>query len=200
MDQMKRMGRILLVVNLILAMGCESRDERLAGYAQQAMDQQARQNEALARQSQQVAEQSHELAQAAHELVEQDAAARRELIDAQTTLQSQLHEERSSVDAQRQELHGERKAVAAAAIRDPVIAQAILVTGLVLATLLPLLVTAYALRRLPDPGPTDTLLADTLIENLDAELRLGSSAPPQALPPDTGAPRLSGPDQTEKAR
>ena len=58
------------------------------------------------------------------------------------------------------------------------IAQAILVTGLILAALLPLLVTAYALRRLPDPGPSDTLLAETLIENLDAGLRLGPSAPP----------------------
>jgi hypothetical protein len=185
---------VLLTATLILTAGCESHDQRLADYAQQAMDQQARQNETLARQSQQVAEQSQELARAAHDLVGQDAAARRELIDAQTTLQSQLHEERSSVDTQRQELHVERKSVAAAAIRDPVIAQAILVTGLILAALLPLLVTAYALRRLPDPGPSDTLLAETLIENLDAELRPGLPGPPPALPANSDSPRLGGPD------
>ena len=104
--------------------------------------------------------------------VEQDAQARRELIQAQTDIQSQFHEERTGLDTRRQELHAEQKAVAAAAIREPVIAQTILVVGLVLATLLPLLVTAYALRRLLDLGPGDKSVAETLIESLDAELHL----------------------------
>jgi hypothetical protein len=183
----------MLIVILVLATGCESRDQRLADFAGQALDQQARQNEEMARQSEQVAQQSNELAKAAHSLVEQDAQARRELIQAQTDLQSQFHEERTGLDAQRQELHAEQKAVAASAIREPMIAQAILVVGLLLATLLPLLVTAYAIRRLPDPGPSDTFVAEALIESLDAELRLGSQDATPALPAESDAPRLSGP-------
>jgi hypothetical protein len=178
---------------LIPITGCESRDERLASYAQQAIDQQARQNEEMARQSQQVALQSGELAKAAHHLVEQDAAARRELIEAQSNLQTQLHDERTRIDVQRQELHAQRQAAAGAAIRAPVIAHAIVVTGLILATLLPLILTAYALRRLPDPGPSESLLAETVIESLAVEhLQLPSSAPPRPLPADSRAPLLGG--------
>jgi hypothetical protein len=78
----------MLTVAMILTIGCESHDQRLADFAGQALDQQARQNEEMARQSEQVAEQSTELAKAAHSLVEQDAQARRELIQAQTDLLS----------------------------------------------------------------------------------------------------------------
>lgn len=177
----------------MLAIGCESRDDRLASFAEQAMSQQARQNEEMARQSGQVARQSTELAKAANTLVEQDATARRELIEAQDKLQSQVHQERADLDAQRQHLAAERKAVAAAAVREPVIAQAILVFGMILATLLPLLVTAYALRRLPDAGPADMLLAEALIENLEAETRLGPNNPSPSLPAAVAAPLLDGP-------
>ena len=194
MDRTRLARAAMLIVTLILTIGCESRDQRLADFAGQALDQQARQNEEMARQSGQVAEQNTELAKAARKLVEQDAQARRELIQAQADLQSQFHEERTGLDAQRQELHAEQKAVAAAAIREPVIAQAILVVGLVLATLLPLLVAAYALRRLPDPGAGDTFVAEALIESLNSELRLGQSdAPSPALPAGSDAPRLGGP-------
>jgi hypothetical protein len=179
-----------------LLIGCSSENERLAEFAQQATEQQARQNEEMARQSRQVAEQGHELAKTAQSLVEQDAAARREMIQAHSELQSDLQEERTKLDTQRQELHVERQEVAKASIRDPVIAQAILATGLVLAALLPLVVTAYALRRLPDPEPTGTFLADTLIENLDGELRLGSSCSVPELPPGPGAPLLGGPGRS----
>jgi hypothetical protein len=176
---------------IILTIGCESRDERLADFAGQALDQQSRQNEEMARQSQQVAQHSTELAKAAHSLVEQDAQARRELIQAQSELQSQLHVERAGLDIQRQDLQAERKAVAAAAVREPVIAQAILVVGLVLATLLPLLVTAYAIRCLPDPRPSDTFVAEELLEYLDCELRLTSPGSPPALPASADPPRLA---------
>lgn len=191
MDQMIRPGRVLLLMTLIVAIGCEAPDERLADFAERATQQQARQNEQMARQSQQVAQQSRELAEAAHELVEQDAASRRELLAAQSELQAQFHEDRTSIDAQRQELHVERQAVAAAAIREPVIAQAVVVAGLILAALLPLLVTAYAIRRLPDPSTGEELLTSTLIEELAVErLSLPPPSPPaMATPP---APRLPG--------
>jgi hypothetical protein len=151
---------------VILSAGCESRDERLAEFAGHALDQQASQSEAIARQSQQVAHQSSELAEAAHKLVEQDAQARRELIQAQADLQSQFSDERTGLDKQRDALHAEQKAVAAAAIREPLIAQAVVVAALILAALLPLLVTAYALRRLPDHGGCEVLLETALLDDL----------------------------------
>lgn len=86
----------------------------------------------------------------AREFVEQDAAARRELIQAQDKLQQQGHLELVSLDGQRQQFDAERKAAANAAVCDPVIARAIISGGSILAALLPLLVTLYALRRLPD--------------------------------------------------
>ena len=193
MDRTRLVRAAMLTVTLVLTNGCESRDQQLADVAGKALDQQARQNEEMARQSKQVIQQSGELAKAAHSLVAQDAQARHELIQAQTDLQSQFHEERTGLDAQRMELHAEQKAVAASAIREPVIAQAILVAGLLLATLLPLLVTAYALRRLPDPGPGDTFVAEALIESLNAEFRLGSQGVTPALPAESETPCLSGP-------
>jgi hypothetical protein len=196
--KMMMYGGLLLAV-LILVTGCESHDEQLAEFAQRAADQQTQQNEAMARQSELVAQQGQEIASAARELVEQDATARREMIEAHAKLQSKLQGERHSIDVQRQELHAERQAAAAAAIREPVIAQAILVSGLILAALLPLLVTAYALRRLPHPGPSDQLLAETLIETFEAEHRRLEGGNP-ALPDDRAAPRLGGPGAGSEAR
>jgi cell division protein ZapA (FtsZ GTPase activity inhibitor) len=73
---------LALIQTLMVMAGCESHDRRLADYAQRASEQQARQNERMAKQSETVTRQSQELVSAAHELVEQDAAARRELIQA----------------------------------------------------------------------------------------------------------------------
>lgn len=183
-----------LIVIVSLMTGCESRDQRLSEFAERATAQQARQNEAMARQSEQVTRQSQELAQAAHELVEQDATARRELIQAHERAQDQLQERQAGLDLQRQELHVERTEAAQAAVRDPVIAQALIVTGLILATLLPLIVTAYALRRLPDPSPGEALLAHALLDDLaprPTEMPLPRS--PDALPAGAPAPRIPGP-------
>lgn len=197
MNRTRLVRAAMLIVTLIVTNGCESRDQRLADFAGQALDQQARQNEEMARQSEQVAQQSTELAQAAHKLVEQDAQARRELIQAQTVLQSQFHEERTGLDAQRQVLHAEQKAIAASAIREPVIAQAILVVGLLLATLLPLLVTAYALYRLPDLSSQESLLSNTLLEELiELPGRTVASGEQEPGLPDASAPRLPGSEQS----
>jgi hypothetical protein len=189
-----RLTRILLTatVTAVVIAGCESNDPRLVEFARHATEQQARQNDRIADQSQAVARQSQELASTAHKLVEQDAAARRELIQAQGKLQGQIHAERSSLDRQRQEVDAERKSVAAAAIREPVIAQAIIAAGLILAAMLPLIVTAYAIRRLPDQceSPIDQLLADTLIADLAAE----HSGRDRIRLRDSSVPRLGGAD------
>jgi hypothetical protein len=130
---------------LIPTGGCDSRDRRLADYAARATAQQARQNEQLAEQAQTVARHSQQLTAAAHDLVEQDAATRRELLQSQQLMQQHMLSESAALERQRERLDGE----------------------LSIAALLPLLVTAYALRRLPEPA-ADELLLRSLIRSLEA--------------------------------
>src|SRR5687768_16923662 len=99
-----RLLALLKILTLIAITSCESQDRRLAEYAQRATDQQARQNKQIADQAQAVARQSEVLASAAHDLVVQDAAARRELIQAHDKLQSQNQVERTMLDRQREQV------------------------------------------------------------------------------------------------
>jgi hypothetical protein len=156
----------LRVVTLALIASCESQDARLAEYAQQATQQQALQNERMAQQTEAVTKQSAQIAAAAHDLVEQDAAARRELMQAHDKLHEQQHAERTVLDQQRQQLDQERRIAANAALRAPVVAQAVITGATVLAALLPLLVTVYALRRIPAQKPLNDLLDEHVIEGL----------------------------------
>jgi len=191
----RRLATLLKMLTLIVIASCESPDRRLAEYAQTATQQQSRQNERLAQQSEAVVKQSQEVAAAAHSLVEQDAAARRDLIQAQDQLQQQIQSQQTRLDLQRQKLDAERKSAAQAIVRDPVIAQAILSAGLFLAALLPLIVTAYTLRRLPNQNRVDELLADALLNGLDVNPSSDlSPSSPRPLP-DPAAPRLGGPDE-----
>ena len=84
------------------------------------------------------------------------------------------------MDRQREQVEMERKSVARASVREPLIAQEISTTGLLLAALLPLLVTAYAIRRLPDQGPATELFAGALLEDL---LEQPASRPREPVPP-----------------
>jgi hypothetical protein len=156
----------ILMTVLPLIASCESGDTQLAEFARQAAQQQAQQQERMAHQSEAIVKQSQEVTAAARELVQQDAVARRDLIEAQDKLQKQSHLERVSLDNQRQQLDAERKAAASAAVRDPIVARAIVSGGLILAALAPLLVTLYALKRLPEQRPMDDLLGETLIQSV----------------------------------
>jgi hypothetical protein len=180
MHRIDLLRRLLLLAILIPTLGCDSADTRLANYAQHSTAQQAKQNEAIAEQSRSMASQIQEVTSAARELVQQDAAARRELLEAQQQLQEHTHEERSVVDRQREQVETERKSMARASVREPLIAQAILTTGTLFAALLPLLVTAYAIRRLPDQSPATELFAGALLEDF---LEQSASRPLEPAPP-----------------
>ena len=169
--------RLAALTILIALAGCDPPDQRLVDFAEQANQQQARQSE-------QVARQSREIASAAHDLVEQDAAARRELLEAQARNLEQHREQQAAIEQERQQLHEERREAAQAAARDPVISMALIAAALILAALLPLLVTAYALRRLPETGAAEELLTDALLEDLAAL----PSAPTPAIPSE---PRIA---------
>jgi len=173
----------MLTISLVI--GCESKDERLANFAEKSVQQQAHQNDEIARQSQEVASHSRELAEAAHALVEQDAASRRELIEAHAQFQTQVEGQRRRLDEQHEQLRSEQKSLATARVREPIVAQAILVSGMVLAALLPLIVTAYALRRLPATAASDEeLLTDALLQELAVQQSISANedAPAAALP------------------
>jgi len=186
---------ILLMLMIGLTAGCESKDDRLVNLAEQSVQQQASQNKEIARQSRELASHSGELAEATHSLVEQDAASRRELIGAQAQFQTHVEMERRHLDQQRELLRSEQTSLAKAQVREPIVAQAIQVIGVVLAALLPLIVTAYALGRLPITAASDEeLLSDVLLQELAGQTpvpRAGSTPPrlPSAsrpLLPDSG--------------
>ena len=183
--------RALATIALTLAIGCESRDARLANYAERAREQQVRQNERMAEQSQAVVQHSDRLTSAAQRLVEQDACARRELLQASQQLSQQHHAERAALNRQQAQLVMDRQSAAAAALRQPLVAEAVLTAGLALAVLLPLLVTAYALGKLPDKEPAEQLLVEQLWEELISERAADHvSAPTFPALTATDPPRL----------
>jgi hypothetical protein len=158
---MTRNRHLAALTILSVLAGCNPPDQRLVDFAEQANQQQARQSE-------QVARQSREVAAAARDLVEQDAAARRELLEAQVQSQQQFREQQAVIEQARGQLHAERREAALAVVQAPVIAQALVTVAGILAALLPLLVTAYALRRLPETGAAEELLTEALLEDLAA--------------------------------
>ena len=163
---------------LVLAatLGCSSDpDERLARFAEQSVATQKEQNQMLARQSEAVIRENQRVTEAAQALVEQDATARQEMVAAQRQLSEQFHAERSGIDRERAGLEQERREIAAQRQRDPVVAEAVHVVGMLLLCLTPLALAGYALYRL-DRGRGD---GDDLGELLIAEL---ASDTPRLLP------------------
>ena len=165
---MKRTQIAIFPILLLLAViGCsetpDMRDQRLAEFAQQAVKEQARQNDRMADQSQAIVEESHQLAQTAKELVESDAEARRELIAAQQELTSQVNDQQATVDAGREQLEQDRREIAEQRHRDPIVATAIQNTGLVMACLLPLIVAVYVIRHMQSQDPDHAAVAEMLV-------------------------------------
>jgi hypothetical protein len=161
---------------LLAMLGCSSEpDERLARFAEQSVATQKQQNEMLARQSEAVIRENQRVTEAAQALVEQDATARQEMVAAQRQLSEQFHAERSVIDRERAGLEQERREIATQRQRDPVVAEAVHIVGMLLLCLTPLALAAYALCRL-DRGRGD---GEELGELLIAEL---ASDTPRLLP------------------
>lgn len=176
--------------------GCDSNDGRLARYAERSNELQAMQNELTAKQSQIVAQQGTQIADAARELVKQDAAARHVLIKAHEQARAELQDERTGLDEKREKLEQERKGVAAARQRDPIVAEAIGGAALILAALLPLLLACYALRQV-GTSSTDTIVQELLVRELVETTTLPVSQP-NGIPEQVQAERRAlPPTQTE---
>ena len=138
MEMNQRNGRLTLILLMLLAVaGCskpaDMRDQRLAEFAKQSMEQQAKQNDRIAEQSRAVIEQSHKLVEATKELVAHDAQARQELIAAQEKLTTQLNQQQASIAAGRDQLEKDRRLIAQQRFRDPIVAAAVHTAGLLIA-------------------------------------------------------------------
>jgi len=172
---------ILMIAPVVVltAIGCdEDENSRLAAMAEKQL---ARQEENARR----AHDLQREVAEGSRRLVEADAEARRELAAVQRSLQS----EQSEIGRQRDQLEVERRDLAARRHLDPVIAEAILGIGTMLACLLPLILCWYLLQR-PATPVDDSIVAEHLLEDLVVSR-------PLLLPP--GIRRITSHDNTTPA-
>ena len=176
MEHIPRTGRTMLNAALLILLtmaGCspapDMRDQRLAEFARQSMEEQSKQNQYIAEQSQAVVEETQELVEASKELVASDAKARQDLIGAQERLTAQLHEQRATVAAGRDELEEERKQIAEQRHRAPLVATAIQNVGLIIACLLPLIVCIFVIKQMRSAEPDDGAVAELLVCELTSD-------------------------------
>lgn len=172
MKQMNRPRCVVMYLALISlgVVGCgKAPDERLAEFAQQSMAEQRKQNDRIADQSQAVVEESHQLAETAKLLVERDAEARRDLINAQAELTTQLNEQQSAIYTGHEQLEQDRRQIAAQRHREPIIAAVIQNFGLIVASLLPLVVAVFVIRQMQSQEPDHAAVAELLILEMTAD-------------------------------
>ncbi len=127
---------------------------------------------------------SQEITEASRELVEADAEARKEIVE----IHRDLQEERAGLDRQHEELEAERREIATQRHRDPLIAHALLTTGLIVGGLLPLAIAFLLLRQHLSLSDNDRL-TDVLIGEITA-----ANSP--LLSAERGNRRLQSPDKT----
>lgn len=154
---MKRM--IILLILTLLMTGCSNESERVADIAEQAMHQQARQNEEMARLN-------REIASATERLVEADATARQEILSAH----QQLVEQRDALELERQQIAAQR-------LRESWLAPLLWQLGTLMLCLLPIALAILVLRT---HEPDDlNVLNEILIEELTVEESRLLTGPPE---------------------
>jgi hypothetical protein len=163
---MNRIWLWIIVIGVVWAAagnGCESQDGRLAQQTQEADARQAAQNQALAR-----------------------------LVAEQQNMQNQIERERGRLDQQRAALDDERREMAAAKVRDPIVADALIGAATLIACGLPLVLAYFVLRGAQTAASDDAALGELLVQELVADEPLLLPRPlapaieqqlPQADPP-----------------
>jgi hypothetical protein len=131
---------IVLWLLVCLARGCGSDDERLVRATQEADARQAEQNREMAR-----------------------------LVADQQSIQKGIENEHERLDEQRTALDDERRAIAAARVRDPIIANALIGAVVLAVCALPLLLALVALRRAHSDESNDAALGELLVQELVAD-------------------------------
>jgi hypothetical protein len=132
-----------------------------------------------------------EVAEASRQLVQADAKARGEIVG----LQRDLQQGQDDVGRQRDQLENDRRQVADQRNRDPILANAILDVGMILACLLPLILCIVVVHALRDRTQTDATLTEILIEEIasDKPVLLSNTGCKAALghePDREGVPEL----------
>jgi len=172
---MKLRKKLLLLTTMMLA-GC-SDSAQVARVAEQALEQQAEQNEEMVRLNREVAESTQRL-------VEADAEARREILAAQRDIQTQHR----GVNQQRDALEQERRDIATQRRTESLLAPILATLGAGLLCLLPVAVAGLILRhinRSEAPDVSQLLLDDMVSE----QPRLTTS---KTSPPASRVRRTSG--------
>jgi hypothetical protein len=163
---------------ILIAIGCNSSDDRLVELSRQSADRQAEQNRLVETNNRQVLE-------ATNRLVEADAKSRAESDE----LHRQIESERAGINEQRDALEKERQQIAEARNRDPIVAESIQAVGGLIAAILPLLVCLFLLRGLFHKSDQEAL-AEVLIEDLVSRQPLLSGHAAVSLPGTGREPRL----------
>lgn len=175
--------RHLVLLVIVLMIGCDSPDARLADYAQTATKEQSLQNSRMADLQQDVAAGSRELVAA-------EAEMRASFTTLQKELQAQASEiarQRDNLEAERQAMAQERRVIAKERQWDSLIAAAIKSSAEWLLCLLPLAITAYLLWP-PNKDAQSQAAAEILIEDFVAvHPRITQAIPRITGPSDTSS-------------
>jgi len=91
------------------------------------------------------------------------------MVAAQHQLNSQLNEQRVTIDAGRDELEQERRQIAEQCHRDPLIASSIQTVGLIIACLLPLIVCVLIIRQMSRTEPDEAVVSELLVCELTSD-------------------------------
>lgn len=134
--------------------------------------------------------QAEQIVGASRQLVEADAKARGELIELQQNLQEGVQTERQSLDRQHQDIEAERQAIAHQRHRDPLIAAAIINTGVLLACIAPLFLAFWVLRH--SLGQESAGVDELLIHELTTENPVLLPRPTLPLPSAEATPEPAG--------
>ena len=125
----------ILVPIIMMAIGCQNDDDRIADMATQHAKQQAELSRGTV-------ELQTELVDGTQQLVGADAQARRDFLE----LEGRLDTQRALIDRRSEELAEARLELAKQQSRDPIVADAVITVGAILACMFPMLFAAYMLR------------------------------------------------------
>jgi hypothetical protein len=168
----------LLLILIALMIGCESADERLAGFAERSNAEQARQNQVTS-------EMAREAADNQRRMVESVEKSRQDLVG----LHKDLELQRTTIDQERRDLADER-------YRESLLAPVLTSIGLLLVTALPLVLCWYLLHTLKNSPTDEAAVTQLLVQDLVAERPILLPTPPPPTRPITHA--IPDPTTTEE--
>ena len=151
---------LLPLITLMIA-GCDSSDERLAGFAERSTAEQARQNQATS-------EMARETADNQRRMVESVEKSRQDLVG----LHKDLEHQRTTIDQERRDLADER-------YRESLLAPVLTSIGLLLVTALPLVLCWYLLHTLKNSPTDEAAVTQLLVQDLVADRPILLPSSPQ---------------------